>query len=151
MAVDTVLDTFPGCKIVMTHRSPARAVPSYASMVATISAQYSDDVDRPATGRYWSARFAETLRSFADSRLRRAERFVDVRYEAMVTEPVAQACRVLGELGLEPDVADLAAFESYVDHNRRERHGSHAYTPADFGLSAEQLERDFAFYSEVYL
>ena len=35
-AVDTVLDTFPGCKIVMTHRSPAQAVPSYASMVCAI-------------------------------------------------------------------------------------------------------------------
>ena len=44
-AVDTVLDTFPDCKIMMTHRSPTKAVPSYASMVCAISAQYSDDVD----------------------------------------------------------------------------------------------------------
>jgi hypothetical protein len=151
MAADTVLDTFPGCRIVMTHRSPASAVPSYASMVVTISAQYSADVDRVAAGRYWSARFADTLRSFADTRTRRADRFVDVRYEAMVADPVAEAGRVLAALGLDPDDADHAAFESYVERNRRDRHGSHAYTPADFGLSAEQLERDFAFYTEVYL
>jgi hypothetical protein len=151
MAADTVLDTFPGCKIVMTHRSPASAVPSYASMVTTISAQYSDEVDRTRAGRYWSARFAETLRTFADTRTRRADRFVDVRYAAMVSEPVEQACRVLGELGLTAGAADRAAFESYVERNRQERHGAHSYTPADFGLSTEQLERDFAFYSEVYL
>jgi hypothetical protein len=147
-AVDTVLDTFDGCKIVMTHRSPASAVPSYASMVTTISAQYSDEVDPAAAGRYWSARFAETLREFAGSRARRADRFVDVAYRDLVADPVGQACRVLGELGL---TADLAALESYVERNREQRHGAHAYAPADFGLSADQLARDFAFYEEVYL
>ena len=30
-------------------------------------------------------------------------------------------------------------------------HGSHSYTPEEFGLSAEQLETDFAFYTEAYL
>ena len=44
-----------------------------------------------------------------------------------------------------------AAFEAYLAQNRTERHGSHSYAPADFGLSEDQLHRDFAFYSEVYL
>lgn len=148
-AAATVLDAFPGCRIVMTHRSPVDAVPSYASMVASIAAQYSDHVDRTALGRYWSARFAATLRGFAEVRAARPERFVDVRYDAMVADPAGQACRVLGELGLPHDAA---ALESYLDRNRTQRHGGgHAYTPADFGLSARGLARDFAFYTEVYL
>ncbi|HEY7593538.1 MAG TPA: sulfotransferase [Actinophytocola sp.] len=147
-AAGTVLDTFPGCKIVMTHRSPVSAVPSYASMVCSIGRQYSDDVDPVALGRYWSERFAGTLRAFAGVRRQRPERFVDVRYDEMVADPVGQACRVLGELGVP---ADEAALKSYLDRNRRQRHGSHAYTPADFGLSAARLERDFAFYTEEYL
>ena len=61
-AVDTVLDTFPGCKIVMTHRSPTQAVPSYASMVCAISGQYSDDVD-PTRGRAVLARPVRRRRS----------------------------------------------------------------------------------------
>lgn len=150
-AVDTVLDTFDGCKIVMTHRSPTRAVPSYASMVATISAQYSDTVAPTALGPYWSDRFATSLREFTAVRERRPDRFVDVRYDAMLADPVGQAMRVLGELDLSPDAADRAAFESYVERDRRERHASHSYTAADFGLSEERLERDFAFYTEVYL
>ena len=32
-----------------------------------------------------------------------------------------------------------------------ERHGSHSYTAEDFGLSEDQLARDFAFYTEAYL
>jgi len=150
-AVDTVLDTFPTCKIVMTHRSPVRAVPSYASMVATMCAQYSEVLDREAIGRYWNARFAATLRDFAAVRERRPDRFVDVRFGEMLTDPAGQARRVLGELGLAPGPEDDAAFAAYLERNREEHRGSHSYTAEDFGLTDGQLERDFAFYTEVYL
>ncbi len=145
-AVDTVLDTFPGCKIVMTHRSPAQAVPSYASMVCAISGQYSDEVDPVAVGRYWRDRFVTTLREFADVRNRRPDRFVDVQFPDMVADPVAEATRVTTALGLP---SDHEAFEEYLARNRAEKHGSHEYTAEDFGLSEAELERDFAFYQEV--
>jgi hypothetical protein len=149
MATDTVLDTFDGCKVVMTHRSPVEAVPSYASMVVSMSRQYSDDVDPHAVGPYWADRFAETLRRFAKSRARRPDRFVDVWYTELVADPVALSMCLLGKLGQAADRKDFAAFEAYLERNRAQRHRSHTYTPADFGLSAERLERDFAFYQEV--
>jgi hypothetical protein len=149
-AVDTVLDTFDGCKIVMTHRSPVSAVPSYASMVVTMTSQYSDDVDPAAVGRYWSDRFAATLRDFADVRQRRPDRFVDVHFAAMLSEPHLRAARLLGDLGLVAGDADRQAFDGYLARNRKQRHGSHSYTPADFGLTEAGLAQDFAFYTEVY-
>lgn len=148
-AVDTVLDTFDGCKIVMTHRSPVDAVPSYASMVVSMCRQYSDEVDPRAVGPYWSERFATTLREFSAVRRRRPERFVDVHFTEMLSNPITKATWVLGELGLATDLRDRDAFEDYLVRNRAQRHGSHSYTAADFGLSTEQLEQDFAFYQEV--
>ena len=145
-AVDTVLDTFPGCKIVMTHRSPTQAVPSYASMVSSISGQYSDHVDPVAIGHYWRDRFVTTLREFADVRDRRPDRFVDVQFQDMLADPVAEATRVTSALGLP---ADRDSFEAYMARNQAERHGSHSYTAEDFGLSEAELEQDFAFYQEV--
>jgi hypothetical protein len=146
MSVDTVLDTFDGCKIVMTHRSAVKAVPSYASMVAAISAQYSDDVRPRDLGPYWSDRFATTLKDFADVRARRPESFIDVQFADTVTDPVGEAVRVTTALGLP---ADRKALEDYVERNRAERHGtSHAYTAEDFGLTEDELERDFAFYQK---
>ncbi|MFD4675715.1 sulfotransferase [Lentzea sp. NPDC058450] len=150
-AVDTVLDEFPDCKIVMTHRSPVNAVPSYASMVRAMSSQYSENVDPVHIGRYWSDRFSRTLRGFASARSARPDRFVDVRFADTVSKPLDVAREVLSALGLPPGPADDAAFEAYLARNRTERHGSHSYSPADFGLSEDQLRADFAFYSEVYL
>ena len=104
-AVDTVLDTFPGCKIVMTHRSPTQAVPSYASMVCAISGQYSDDVDPLQVGPYWRDRFVVALRALADVRERRPERIVDVAFKDQMSDPVGTASRVLEELGIPADPA----------------------------------------------
>ena len=145
-AVETVLSTFTTCRIVMTHRSPVRAVPSYASMVSSIRGQYSDDVDRVAIGRYWRDRFGTTLRDFTAVRARRPDRFVDVAFEAVVADPVGEAARVMTALGLP---ADRTAFAAYLERNRAQRHGTHTYTAADFGLSEAELQRDFAFYEEV--
>jgi hypothetical protein len=150
-AAETVLDTFPDCKIVMTHRSPVQAVPSYASMVVSMGSQYSDSLDPQAVGRYWSDRFQETLSGFGSIRQARPDRFVDVHFKAMLTDPLSEVRRVLTELGLTPGPADDAAWESYLEQNRAERHGSHSYTAADFGLSEDQLAHDFAPYMEAYL
>ena len=144
-AVDTVLDTFPGCKIVMTHRSPTQAVPSYASMVSSISGQYSDHVDPSDIGHYWRDRFATTLREFTAVRERRPDRFVDAQFRDVVSDPVAEATRITSELGLP---ADPDAFKAYMARNRSEKHGSHTYSAEDFGLSEAELEKDFAFYEK---
>lgn len=149
MAVDTVLDTFPDCRIVLTHRSPVDSVPSYASMVVSMSRQYSDDVDPAWVGRYWSDRFAGTLRDLAATRARRPERFLDVRFAEVLDDPVPRALRVLADLGVPVDATDRAALDGYLVRDRARRHGAHSYAPEDFGLSAAGLAEDFAFYQEV--
>ena len=150
-AADTVLDTFPGSRIVMTHRSPTSAVPSYASMVVAMTSQYSNTVDPKQIGRYWNDRFVECLSGFAEVRARRPDRFVDVPFKRTVSEPLATAVDVMSALGLPAGPEDQGAFEGYLALNAQERHGAHSYTAADFGLSTEQLETDFAFYTEAYL
>jgi hypothetical protein len=150
-AVDTVLDEFPDAKVVMTHRTPTSAVPSYASMVAEMSARYTDVIDKPAIGRYWSERFVEALGKLQDSQSRRPDRFVNVPFKASVSEPLETARSVMEQLGLTVSESDVAAFESYLARNREEGHGGHRYTAEEYGLSTGQLERDFRFYTEEHL
>lgn len=150
-AVRTVLDTFPECRIVMTHRSPVDAVPSYASMVVSMTRQYSDTVDPVSVGRYWSERFRETLTGLDRARADLPDRFVDVHYRAVQSDPIGEASRVMARLGLPVSPADDAAWEAYLAVNRSERHGSHSYAAGDFGLSESQLAQDFAPYIATYL
>jgi hypothetical protein len=150
-AVDTTLEEFPDCKIVMTHRSPTSAVPSYASMVQAMTSQYSDKADPKKIGPYWSDRFRESLGQFAKVRAARPDRFVDIPFKATVAQPLETVTALMADLGLPVNPDDTQAFEDYLEINRQEKHGSHSYTAEDFGLSTEQLEKDFAFYTEAYL
>ena len=147
-ALDTVLEVFGDSRVVMTHRTPVQAVPSYASMVTVMSRQHSDEIDPEEVGRYWSRRFATALRGYADVRAARPERFVDVRFEDSVGDPIGQARRVMEALGLPPDAEDEAAFVDYVERDRQQRDAHHRYTPEQFGLTEAQLAADFAAYIE---
>jgi hypothetical protein len=69
----------------------------------------------------------------------------------MLSDPLGESRRVLTELGMTPGPADDAAWAAYMEQNAAERHGSHSYTAEDFGLTDEQLARDFSFYTEAYL
>jgi hypothetical protein len=150
-AVDTTLDEFPDCKIIMTHRTPTSAVPSYASMVASMTAQYSSAADPKQIGPYWSKRFAASLQQFDEVRARRPERFIDVPFKSTVAEPLETVRSVMTQLALPIGPEDELAFGDYLEINRQEKHGSHSYTAEDFGLSTEQLTTDFAFYERAYL
>lgn len=150
MATGTVLDTFPECRIVMTHRSPTRAVPSYASMVRSIASQYSDEVAPDTLGPYWSERFVSALRDFTRVRTQRPDRFVDVHYTDMLSEPSEEAHRVLDELGLAPDDTDDSAFTAHLRADGEQPRAAHSYTPEEYGLTDRGLERDFAFYTATF-
>lgn len=150
-AVDTVLDTFPGSHVVMTHRSPRRAVPSYASMVTTMMSQYSDEVDRGWVGPYWRDRFAASLAAYGRARARRPDRFVDVAFTDTVTDPAAGAHHVLSSLGMTVDETDEVAFEEFVARDREQRDAHHSYRAEDFGLTEPGLDRDFATYVADHL
>jgi hypothetical protein len=120
-------------------------------MVRTLSSPYTAELDKHAIGRYWSERFVEALTKLKDSHARRPDRFVDVPFKQTVSDPLGTAHRVMAELGLSVGTEDEHAFTDYIARNKEEKHGSHSYTAEEYGLTAEQLEKDFRFYTEEYL
>lgn len=151
LAVDTVLDTFEDCTMVMTHRSPVSTVPSYASMVAALTSLYNDRIDHRLLGPYWSSRFATSLHQLEGARAPRPHRFLDVRYDDLVTDPTAATLAALDALGMPVGVMDRALIDEAVVSQQGSHRGGHTYLPEDFGLHQPNIEQDFAFYSEVYL
>jgi hypothetical protein len=151
MALDGVLETFPGAKIVMTHRDPISTVPSYCSMMTTLY-HMASTVDRERIGAFWEKRLAELLDLFMSIRDTAGDAsFIDVRYTDLTTHPIEQGKRVLAEAGiaLTPDI--VAGMEDWVEANRREDRAPHKYALEDFGLTRAMVERDFASYRAAYL
>jgi hypothetical protein len=147
-----LLNVFPDCRVVMTHRAVAETLPSYCSMCASMTSAGAHAFDLEAVGTYWTRRFQDGLRALiAVRRHEPASRFIDVRYRDLLDDPVGEAERVMQRMGLEPDARDVAAMAAWLAANGREKRPPHRYTLEMFGLSPEGLERDFAFYQDAYV
>ena len=151
IGLDAVLETFPGAKVVMTHRDPVSTVPSYCSMMYTLY-QMGADVDRESVGAFWEARLAEWLTIFMDIRKDAPPAsFIDVRYTALTKTPIEEGKRVLAEAGIAVTPEIEAGMNDWVEANRREDRAPHQYTLEDFGLDKADIEAKFAEYRATYL
>lgn len=150
-ALPALFSVFPECRVVMTHRTPVQTVPSYASMAAALTRPNTDRLEPLAIGPFWSSRFRRSLTQVMALRAQHPERFIDARYEDVQRDPVGEARRVYGALGLPFGAFEEQAMAAWLDENARDRHPAHHYTAEEFGLTRAGLEKDFAFYTQACL
>ena len=147
-----LLAVFPDVPLVMTHRDVGKVLPSYCSMCASLSVNASTTYDPLMQGAYWTRRFSDGLKRFEKLRATLpADRIIDVRYEDTVADPVGTAGRVMERLGFGFAEADREAMEDCMTANVRENRPKHKYTAEQFGLTADKIAEDFAFYHDKYL
>ncbi|MCF4165254.1 sulfotransferase [Zavarzinia compransoris] len=150
-ALPALFAVFPEVKVVMTHRTPVQTVPSYASMAAALTRPNTDALVPEAIGPFWVRRFRRSLGEVVALREQYPDRFIDARYEDVQRDPVGEAKRVYAALGLRFGAPEEAAMRDWLEQNARDRHPAHHYSAAEFGLTAEALETDFAFYIDAFL
>lgn len=151
-ALGGLLKVWPDVKLVMTHRHVGEVLPSYCSMCASLSVGSSTTYRKELEGAHWSKRFRDGLERLEVIRAALpAGQVIDVRYEETVREPVGTGERLLSALGLPVDAATRAALEQCVADNAREARPRHKYSAADFGLTADGITEQFAFYHQRYL
>jgi Sulfotransferase family len=146
-ALGGLLKVWPDVKLVMTHRDVTQVLPSYCSMCASLSVNSSTTYKKELQGAHWTRRFKDgLLRLEAIRTTLPADQIIDVRYEDIVSDPLGTADKLLTSLGHSVDAADRAAFEATIVANARETRPRHKYSAADFGITAEGIASDFAFY-----
>lgn len=147
-----LLKVWPDVKLVMTHRHVGEVLPSWCSMCCSLSVNSSTSYRKEAEGAHWTSRFRKGLERFEAIRAALPPgRVIDVRYGETVSDPAGTAARVMAALGFAVDEADRAAIARAIAENPREARPRHKYSAAEFGLSAEGIARDFAFYHDQYL
>ena len=149
--LDALLHVFPDALIVHCHRDPLQAVPSYASLIATLRGAYSVRIDPLLIG-------AEALRR-CESAVTRAlavreaaipGHFIDVAHDQVVSDPMAAVRVVYAAAGetLHADV-ELRMLE-WVRHNPKGSHGEHRYSATEFGIDAGAIGEAFAAYTDQF-
>lgn len=143
---------FPEALIIQTHRDPLKTTPSFCSMTYTLHGMQSDHVDPHALGAHWSSRLSKVIRRLLESRSRIGEdRFMDIRYEDLVVRPLEIAAEIFTRMGRTMRREDADAMAAWMAANGRDNRPSHKYSLEQFGLTEDQLKRDFAPYRERFI
>jgi len=144
--LEAFMAAYPDARVIMTHRDPAKAVPSAISFVSALMPPAAR-VDPVELGR----RNAEHLRVGVEraiaARKRLGEhRFFDLHHKEFVADPMGSLERIYAFLDLELTPSTRGKMEAWHAENRSGAHGVHRYTPEQFGLSAAQIRSDYDFY-----
>jgi len=150
--IDVLFKVFPGAQVIQTHRDPLETVPSSGSFIHNLRLVYMQDADPVRAGQQRSAIYARGMRETLRYRDQHpAAPFLDIWFADTVSRPlqVVRAIYAFVGLALPADVEER--MQVHLEHNRRELRPPHSYSMERFGLSEEQIRRDFAAYRARYI
>lgn len=150
-AVRTTLETFPKAVIAMTHRRVDHVMGSYFSMVASLTGGNTDADLSKEQAAHWEQRLRRNLVDMIPVREAHPERFFDIQYRSLLADPIGSAKAIFAAAGIPVDESDVTAWQGWLASNKRDNRPSHKYDLADYGIDREQMMKDFAFYSDVYV
>ncbi len=146
-----LLETYPDACIVQTHRDPARVLPSICSLVSGWRSLYEDGVDRKAVGRWQLEVWAATMeRAMAVRQASDPHQFFDIWFQETVSDPVSAIRRMYSHFGFELSREAEERMRAWHEQNPQGKHGLHAYTAEEFGLTYAEIAARFEAYSQHF-
>jgi hypothetical protein len=148
----TMLETFPGAKAIMTHRTLESVAISYCSLQNLTIAKYSNCFDAKTLGRDAIDLFRSAIENLVAVRMDYpAERFIDVQYRDTVSKPFDVYRDTMHAMHYELTADDERAAKDWMAANGREKHPPHHYAPEDYGVTREAIGRALEFYHRTFV
>ena len=150
MRLDALFAVYPDAKVIVTHRDPGNIVPSTASIISSMRSLYSDHEDTTRTGReqlrIWAAYFDQFLRD--RRRLDRESQIVDVLFDDFAGNQMGVVESIYARFGWELHPDDRRSMERFLREEPRGKHGVHEYSLGQIGVTAAEIEREYANYRD---
>ena len=144
---------YPDARIIHTHRNPIDVCASVSSLMATLRGVSSDAIDLKAIGaqqlEWWTKMTAKSLAQRKSLENGNGKIF-DVEMRELVADPVGTVKRIYSFFGMELTPEIESSMNAFMAENTRDKHGSHAYGLADFGLDRERDKHRFDEYVDYY-
>jgi hypothetical protein len=144
-ALDALLAVYPDALVIQTHREPRTAIASVCSLQAEATRGWSSRFCGDVLGRDQLELWARGLADFVSARERHdPARFMDVRYETLVTDPVGTAESVYRRFDLPLTGAAREAMRAaHTASLSGPQRPSHHYRLADVGLTPADVDSRF--------
>lgn len=144
---------YPDAHVVMTHRDPLPVVASLASLTTVLRSAFSDTVDPQRVGPEMSERWGRGLMkalAARDAGRVPADQVLDVSYRDLVADPISTVRKIYDWADMPFREVAEERMRAFLAEHRKDKHGRHEYTLAQFGLdTSEEIER-YRQYSERF-
>jgi len=145
---------YPDAKLIWTHRDLSQQLASLASVQAILLGIRGHPVTaeaRAAQGRramdlQWACidKAMKAREAIGDSR------FIDVSYHDMMADQVETVRRIYDWSGLTMSDRHAANIREWLADHHQTKHGAHKHSPEEFGMNAQQINQQFAAYTEKF-
>ena len=143
--LDAMLEVFPDASIIQTHRDPMQTVPSFCSMCVSLSAPLTHDLDEKAIGAHWAAKLARNLARSTEVAARYPDKFIDLYFRDMVTDPISEMQRLYAFIGKPFNAEARAQMQAHREGDDHQA-DAHQYSLTEYGLSEDQIDALFGAY-----
>jgi hypothetical protein len=146
--LDALDSVFPDARFVMTHRDPTDVMVSVADVYHQVGTQFSRDLDLHYLGRLnvdqWVTGM-DRLIAFRDAG--RDDRFFDIDFRTMQTDPIDEVRRLYDWLG-DPVTPEFeAGMKRWWAENAEDREQNVHPDPSEFDLDLDEVRTRFSPYT----
>ena len=147
-----LVKTFPDATFVITHRDPVGSIRSTLSMWLYASRILRTRSDPEEPKGYWIDRYKTLLsRCVRDRDCLPASQSVDVYFHQWIRDPDPILREIYHKAGLELDADTLATLHRYhAEHDPAVKGRIRFDLERDFGLTADEVRREFGFYFDRF-
>ena len=148
--LEELFSVFPDAVIIQTHRDPLEVLRSSSQLITALRALFARPGDEDQIATREARVLAEAMDRFIrfrDAHPELADRFIDVNYPELVSDPLAAVRRIYRELQI--PLTDMAAERIRHLVSNRSRHRGHRTnrTMAELGFDEPAEMRRFSRYS----
>lgn len=150
--LDDLLAAYPDASVIVSHRDPARTMPSTVSTSAMVRWLRTDDVDLDTLSTLVGALFSGALTTMAERRTAGTlpGAYGDVRFTDLMDDPVAAIAGAYAQIGRALTDAHARAVVDYLATKPRGKHGTHRYTAEEWGFDPDALRASMASYLDTF-
>jgi hypothetical protein len=148
--LDAILAVYPQARFLHLHRDPVKVAPSGCSLTAASRATANERLNLHRLGPEWIELWGGAVEKAMEARARHPEKFFDVSYQKLVSEPAKTTRNIFEQLGEAIPNDWESSVEKWLVQNPADRHGKHTYTLEEFGLSQGQVKERFQNYWERF-
>jgi Sulfotransferase family len=146
LSLPALVSVYPDARFIWTHRDPSEVMGSVCSLISYTRSWVSDQPS-VGIGAEQTGIWQEALRRAMAFREEVGEdRFADVSFVALNTNPVGTVADSFETLGVPFDALSRDAVSAWASAHRPGQEGAHEFALSEFDLTAEGVRRDFDFY-----